>query len=77
MVVGDRAVSRLRIAAEDVRGQPGLSRSALAAVLAAQPSTVTEALRIRGVGRKTTRLLLDLGLVADPERVQARRGRHR
>jgi hypothetical protein len=34
--------------------------------------TVLKALGIRGVGRKTTKRLLDLGLLTDPEGVQTR-----
>jgi len=55
-----------------LRGQPGLSRAACDALLALQPATVPMALRIHGVGRKTTRRLLALGLLTDPEGVQTR-----
>ena len=55
-----------------LQGQPGLSRAARDALLQRQPATVAEALRIHGVGRKTTKRLLALGLLADPKRVQTR-----
>ncbi len=55
-----------------LQGQTGLSRAARDALLQRQPTTVLEALGIRGVGRKTTRRLLALGLLADPEGVQNR-----
>jgi len=58
------------IVAEDLRGQPGLSRAALAAIVARQPATVCEALAIRGVGRCTTGRLVALGLLTDPEGAQ-------
>ena len=57
---------------DDLCGQPGLSRTACDALLALQPTTVLRALRIRGVGRKTTKRLLALGLLTDPEGVQTR-----
>ena len=60
------------IADDDLRGQPGLSRSAIAALLAQQPPTVLEALRMHRVGRKTTERLLALGVLTDPEGVQNR-----
>jgi uroporphyrinogen-III synthase len=63
---------RRLISEEDLRGQPGLSRVASLALVAAQPHTVLEALRIIGVGRKTTKRLLALGLVTDPEGAQRR-----
>ncbi len=56
----------------DLRGQPGLSRAARDRVLRQQPTTVQQALRIHGVGRRTTKRLLALGLLTDPENVQAR-----
>jgi len=37
-----------------------------------QPMTVLKALSIPGVGRKTTKRLLALGLLTDPEGVQTR-----
>jgi len=55
-----------------LKGLPGLSRAARDALLQRQPATVVEALRIHGVGRKTTKRLLALGLLADPKRVQTR-----
>jgi len=63
-------MGRRRIREDDLRGQSGLSREAIAALIAAQPSTVREALAIGGVGRKTTRRLLRLGCVTDLERIQ-------
>lgn len=58
------------ISEDDLRGRPGLSRAVIAALVRRQPRTVAEALTIPGVGRKTTRHLLNLGLLTDPERVQ-------
>lgn len=60
------------LVADDLRGLPGLRRSAIDALVAAQPTTVLEALRHRHVGRKTTRVLLAAGLLEDPEGVQRR-----
>jgi hypothetical protein len=60
------------ITTDALRGRPGLSRAACDALLALQPATVLTALRIHGVGRKTTRRLLSLGLLTDPEGVQTR-----
>jgi hypothetical protein len=60
------------ITRDDLRGQPGLSRAASDALLAQQPRTVMQALVMHGVGRKTTRRLLALGLLTDPEGVQMR-----
>jgi hypothetical protein len=57
---------------DDLRGQPGLSRAACDALLALQPRTLLQALRIRGVGRKTAHRLLALGLLTDPEGLQNR-----
>jgi hypothetical protein len=59
-----------RITAEHLVGLPGLRRRARDALLAAQPRTVGEALRLPDVGRKTTRQLLALGLLTDEEQVQ-------
>lgn len=61
-----------RLTEAHLQGQPGLSRAARYALLALQPATVFEALRVRGVARKTTARLLALGLLADPEGVQHR-----
>lgn len=61
---------RRRITAGDFRGQRGLRHTTLNALLSQQPTTVLQALQIRGVGRKLTRRLLKLGLLIDPERVQ-------
>ena len=60
------------ISANALRGQPGLSHAACDRLVAVQPMTVLEALGIRGVGRKTTKRLLALGLLTDPEGVQTR-----
>jgi len=60
------------ITADDLRGLPGLTRAACNDLLARQPTTVREALRIHGIGRKTTRILLALGLIIDPDRIQSR-----
>lgn len=57
------------ITPEDLRCQPGLSQAARGRLLAAQPATVLKALSIHGVGRKTTKRLLDLGLLADTDGV--------
>jgi hypothetical protein len=57
---------------DNLRGQPGLSRAACDALLELQPATVLRALRIHGVGRKSTKRLLALGLLTDPEEVQNR-----
>jgi hypothetical protein len=62
---------RRSITAEDFRGQRGLRHTTLNAMLSQQPKTVLQALGIRGVGRKLTKRLLKLGLLTDPERVQA------
>jgi hypothetical protein len=60
------------ITLDDLLGQPGLSRAASDALVAQQPRTVMQALVMHGVGRKTTRRLLALGLLTDPEGVQTR-----
>lgn len=57
---------------DDLRGLPGLRRTAAAAIVEAQPRTVLELLRLRDVGRKTAKELLRVGLVSDPEGVQSR-----
>jgi nucleotidyltransferase/DNA polymerase involved in DNA repair len=61
-----------RIADDDLRGQPGLSRAAIDSLVEQQPATVMQALRIHGVGRKTSARLLALGILSDPEGVQNR-----
>jgi uroporphyrinogen-III synthase len=67
------AMKTLRaITLDDLRGQPGLSRVACDALAALQPTTVLQALRIHAVGRKTTKRLLALGLLNDPEGLQNR-----
>jgi hypothetical protein len=58
------------LTASDLRGQPGLSQAAIDALLALQPTTVLEALDVKGVGRKTTKRLLALGLLEDPDGMQ-------
>jgi len=60
------------ITADDLRGQPGLSRAAINSLVEQQPATVLQALRMHGVGRKTTMRLLALGVLSDPEGVQNR-----
>jgi hypothetical protein len=42
-----------------------------------QPATVREALEIPGVGRKTTRRLIDLGAISDPDDTQRGAPAHR
>jgi hypothetical protein len=60
------------IRADVLLGQPGLSRAACDKIVALQPTTVLKALGIHGVGRKTTKRLLALGLLTDPEGAQTR-----
>ena len=60
------------ITLDDLRGQPGLSCAASNALVAQQPPTVMKALVMHGVGRKTTKRLLALGILTDPEGVQTR-----
>lgn len=64
-----------RITARALAGLPGFRRSAQEAqeaLIAGQPRTVIEALKIPYVARKTTRHLLRLGLLTDPEGMQTR-----
>jgi hypothetical protein len=61
-----------RITKEVLRGSPGLRKGALCALVERQPKTVLEALKLRDVGRKTTKHLLELGLIEDPEGAQNR-----
>ena len=63
---------RSPITAGHVAGLPGLRQAARLALVARQPRTVLEALRIPEVGRKATRHLLAAGLLTDPDRVQTR-----
>ena len=56
----------------DLRGQPGFSRAARDTLLRLQPTTVLQALRIKGVGRKTANRLFALGLLTDPEGLRTR-----
>lgn len=55
---------------EDLAGLPGLREQVRVGLLDRQPSTVFEALCIRGVGRATTRELLRRGVLTDPEGLQ-------
>ncbi len=66
-------MTRRPISPGDLEGLPGLRRSAAAAMVAKQPATVAEALAIPDVGRKTTKYLLRVGLISDPERAQGGR----
>ena len=61
---------RKKITIDHLFGMPGLSEETRDKLLAVQPKTVADALRIRGVGRKTTRKLLELGLLTDPDGAQ-------
>ena len=58
----------------DLKGLSGLSCKARQAIIEMQPRTVREALTIPGVAGGTTRNLVPLGLLADPEGVHSRRG---
>jgi hypothetical protein len=60
----------IQLVAEHLDGLPGLAMKARDELLAKQPKTVAVALRIVGVGRKTTKHLLALGPLEDPERAQ-------
>ena len=55
-----------RIRPEHLEGLRGLRRTAATALLERQPSTVTEALAIPGIGRAVTGRLVELRLLADP-----------
>ncbi|MCK5798802.1 MAG: hypothetical protein KAI47_16530 [Deltaproteobacteria bacterium] len=46
---------------------PGLRRAAADAILAHQPRTVAQAIQLPDVGRKIARVLLEAGLITDPE----------
>jgi len=59
--------ARRALAVNDLRWQPGLSRAARDSIV---PTTVLQALRIHGVGRRTTKRLLMLGLLTDSDNVQ-------
>lgn len=65
-------IPQREITLADLLGQPGLSCAAAKALVESQPKTVLQALRIHGVGRKTTHRLLNLGLLTDPEGLQNR-----
>jgi tRNA U34 5-carboxymethylaminomethyl modifying enzyme MnmG/GidA len=53
-----------------LQGMPGLSQAARDELLHRQPATVAEALKIHGIGRKTTKKFLTIGLLTDPDGVQ-------
>jgi hypothetical protein len=72
MMCDHAPVPRRHITADDVAGLLGLRHTARDALLAIQPKTVLEALRIPWVARRTTRHLLAAGLLTDPEGVQSR-----
>ena len=71
-IAAERKISRATrpLTASDLHGQPGLSQAAIDALLTLQPATVLEALHVKGVGRKTTKRLLALGLLEDPDGMQ-------
>jgi len=71
-IARERKISRAArpLTASDLRGEPGLSQAAIDALLTLQPATVLEALHVKGVGRKTTKRLLALGLLEDPDGMQ-------
>jgi hypothetical protein len=58
--------------AEDHLQGPGISRVVRDRLLLSQPATVLEALKIHGIGRKTTKKLFTIGLLSDPDGVQTR-----
>ena len=58
------------IVEDHLDGLRALSGHARDALLAQRPKTVREALEIRGVGRRTTRALLRLRLISDPDGVR-------
>ena len=55
------------ITMDDLRGEPGFSHAASQLLVELQPTTILQALRMRGVGRKTATRLFALGLLTDPE----------
>lgn len=61
---------------ETFKGWP-LTRKTVSALVAAQPRTVLHALALHGVGRKTTKRMLQLGLLIDPEEFRRVRARAR
>lgn len=71
-IAAERKISRATrpLTANDLRGQPGLSQAAMDALVTSQPTTVLQALLLKGVGRKTTKRLLALGLLKDPDGMQ-------
>ena len=70
---GDVKRRRRAITMADLAGHPGLRQAAQRAICARQPTSVAEALELAGVGRKTTRRLLDAGLLEDSEGLQGAR----
>jgi len=60
------------ITLDDLRGELGLSRAASQCLVELQPTTILQALRICGVGRKTATRLFALGLLTDPEGLRSR-----
>jgi hypothetical protein len=60
-------LTRSRLTLDSFRGFPGCSKAARVALVEAQPVTVRQALCTHGVGRRTLRRLLALGLLTDPE----------
>jgi hypothetical protein len=60
------------ITLDDLRGELGLCRAASQSLVEHQPTTILQALRIRGVGLKTTKRLFALGLLTDPEGLRSR-----
>ncbi|MCK9463727.1 MAG: hypothetical protein M0R80_29255 [Proteobacteria bacterium] len=64
--------TRRRISEEDLKGLPGLSRKARRDLVEEQPRTLREAVAIPGVSYATTRQLVVLRLVEDPEGIYAR-----
>jgi hypothetical protein len=68
----DAGVRSRPLTVDNFRGWSGLQQTAIESLLREQPSTVLEALRIRNIGRSTTKRLLAAGLITDPEGVQQR-----
>jgi hypothetical protein len=67
------ATNRLgTITLDDLRGEQGLSHAASQSLVELQPTTILQALRIHGVGRKTATRLFALGLLTDPEGLRNR-----
>jgi len=53
-----------------LRGRRGITAATIENLVHFQPATVVEALDIYGVGRRVTALLLELGLITDPDGAQ-------